>query len=152
MSTQPTWNPTQIFDQNKGLKLTSDEIFGIRYNLPRAQDGGFYVDAVFEAFGVLQAMFETMQVARDSHHTRENDLGRIIDIPTGDISATKFDLINVEKDALYLAGYKAAKEFLLGWSWENHLALRGIDFEQWQIAVAQAEATKPAEQESIAIG
>lgn len=57
MSTQPTWNPTRIFDQNEGLKLTSDEIFGIRYNLPRAQDGGFYVDAVFEGGGVKGTAF-----------------------------------------------------------------------------------------------
>ncbi|PSN16969.1 phospholipase [filamentous cyanobacterium CCT1] len=79
------------------------------------------------ALGILRAMVETMQVARDNHHIRKNELGRIINIATGNISATQFDLTNADKDSLYRSGYAAAKAFLLKWSWEGHLRDRGFE-------------------------
>ncbi|MGG6239182.1 patatin-like phospholipase family protein [Nodosilinea sp. AN01ver1] len=79
------------------------------------------------ALGILRAMVETMQVARDNHHIRKNEMGRIINIATGKISATQFDLTNADKDSLYRSGYAAAKAFLLRWSWEAHLRDRGFE-------------------------
>ncbi|PSR16614.1 phospholipase [filamentous cyanobacterium CCP3] len=89
------------------------------------------------ALGILRAMVETMQVARDNHHIRKNEMGRIINIATGGISATQFDLTSADKDTLYRSGYQAAKAFLLAWSWDNHLAQRG--FAPSEIAKADQE-------------
>jgi NTE family protein len=126
LSNFPLW----IYDAPPG-QTPKCPTFGFRLVEPATKP-----ELVKGAVGILQAMFETMQVARDSHHTRENDLGRIIDINTGDISATQFDLTNADKDALYLAGYTAAKKFLLDWSWEDHLAERGVGAEAGQRAIA----------------
>ncbi len=90
------------------------------------------------AFGILRAMFETMQVARDNHHMRNNDLGRVIDIETGQISATQFDLTNANKDTLYRSGYAAAKAFLTQWSWDAHLRDRGFEAAAASAAVRQS--------------
>jgi len=99
------------------------------------------------ALGIMQAMFATMQVARDSHHIRENDQGRVINIPTTvhvgheikQISATQFDLTTEDKQQLYLSGYKAAKAFLQQWSWEAHLQQRGFGKANVQPAPAKMQ-------------
>lgn len=79
------------------------------------------------ALGILRAMVETMQVARDNHHIRKNEMGRIINIATGGISATQFDLTSADKDTLYREGYQSAKAFLLQWNWDQHLKERGFE-------------------------
>jgi NTE family protein len=117
LSNFPLW----IYDAELGQRPNCPT-FGFR--LQEKQEAA--AEPVKGAFGILKAMIETMQVARDSHHTRQNDLGRIIDIKIDNIPATKFDLTNEEKDKLYEDGYKAAKAFLQQWSWNEHLAKRGF--------------------------
>lgn len=75
---------------------------------------------------MLAGMFETMMVARDLYHQRNNDQGRVIAIDTTGITATQFNLSNEEKDRLYYQGYTSARRFLLDqWNWDKHLMSRG---------------------------
>jgi NTE family protein len=78
------------------------------------------------AIGVLGGVLETMMLGRDRRHLRFNDQGRVIDIPTLDVSATAFNLDNDTKDFLYTQGYRAARNFLRTWSWSEHLKSRGF--------------------------
>jgi hypothetical protein len=50
-----------------------------------------------------------------------------IDLSNVDVTATKFNLTNGDKDALYTRGYQSARTFFRDqWSWKKHLAARGF--------------------------
>jgi NTE family protein len=49
-------------------------------------------------------------------------------VDTSNVSSTKFNLTNDDKDYLYRQGYERTKEFLLDrWDWQTHLQSRGYD-------------------------
>jgi NTE family protein len=67
-----------------------------------------------------------MNAAHDRKALEEADLARIIKIPTGRYSATDFDLTPADRQWLHDSGYRAAEEFLDGWSWEGYVAERSL--------------------------
>jgi NTE family protein len=73
---------------------------------------------------MTRAMVRTMNTAHDRKALEEADLRRIVKIPTGRYAATDFDLTPADREWLIESGYRAAKEFLEGWSWEEYLAER----------------------------
>jgi NTE family protein len=73
---------------------------------------------------MTRAMVRTMNTAHDRKALAEADLRRIVKIPTGHISATDFDLTPADREWLIESGYRAAKEFLEAWSWEEYVAER----------------------------
>jgi NTE family protein len=73
---------------------------------------------------MTRAMVRTMNTAHDRKALEEADLARIVKIPTGRYSATDFDLTAADRQWLHDSGYRATKEFLGGWSWEQYLAER----------------------------
>jgi len=73
---------------------------------------------------MTRAMVRTMNTAHDRKALEEADLRRIVKIPTGRYTATDFDLTPADREWLIESGYRAAKEFLQGWSWEEYLAER----------------------------
>jgi NTE family protein len=73
---------------------------------------------------MTRAMVRTMNTAHDRKALEEADLRRIVKIPTGHISATDFDLTPADRAWLIESGYRAAKEFLEEWSWEEYVAER----------------------------
>jgi NTE family protein len=73
---------------------------------------------------MTRAMVRTMNIAHDRKALEEADLRRIVKIPTGHISATDFDLTLADREWLVESGYRAAKEFLAGWSWERYMEER----------------------------
>jgi NTE family protein len=84
---------------------------------------------VRNAFDVLSGMITTMRFAHDRFYLQEKELGRVINIDLTDVNvtATKFNLTDPDKDALYTHGYQAARTFFLNqWSWKRHLAARGF--------------------------
>jgi len=114
LSNFPLW----IFDAPLGVKPKCPT-FG--FQLTEAENS----KPITGAHHVFGSMIATMQVARDKHYLHQTDKGRVVNIDTGTISATKFDLDTVDKQTLYLAGYEAAKDFLVNrWDWEAHLQER----------------------------
>jgi NTE family protein len=75
---------------------------------------------------MTRAMVRTMNTAHDRKALEEADLARIIKIPTGRYSATDFDLTPADRQWLHDSGYRAAKEFLDGWSWEGYVGERSL--------------------------
>jgi len=73
---------------------------------------------------MTRAMVRTMNTAHDRKALEEADLKRIIKIPTGHYTATDFDLRQADREWLIESGYRAAKQFLEGWSWEGYVAGR----------------------------
>ena len=73
---------------------------------------------------MTRAMVRTMNVAHDRKALEDADLKRIVKIPTGRYSATDFDLTPADRSWLLDSGYRAAKEFIAGWSWEEYIADR----------------------------
>lgn len=51
------WKPSHIFTVDKTLRLSPAEKVAIQRKLPRAEDGNYYVDAVFEGGGVKGTAF-----------------------------------------------------------------------------------------------
>ena len=73
---------------------------------------------------MTRAMVRTMNVAHDRKALEDADLKRIVKIPTGKYSATDFDLTPADRRWLLDSGYRAAKEFIAGWSWDRYVAER----------------------------
>ncbi|GIO21445.1 patatin-like phospholipase family protein [Oceanobacillus sp. J11TS1] len=69
-------------------------------------------------------IFKTMFQAHDLRHLNEGTRERTIQIPTGDITATDFELSDDEIEYLYQSGYSSAKKFLANWDFEAHKANR----------------------------
>ncbi|GHH98676.1 patatin-like phospholipase family protein [Neobacillus kokaensis] len=73
---------------------------------------------------LFKNIFKTMLQAHDLRHMNEETIGRTIQIPTGDINATDFELNDDEIDFLYKSGYTSAKEFLSKWDFEQYKVKR----------------------------
>ncbi|MBS4178362.1 patatin-like phospholipase family protein [Lederbergia citrea] len=73
---------------------------------------------------LFKNIFKTMLQAHDLRHMNEETLERTIQIPTGNINATDFDLNQDEIDFLYRSGYTSTKEFLAKWDFEKYKVKR----------------------------
>jgi NTE family protein len=79
------------------------------------------VDAVIPTpLHLFKNIFKTMLQAHDLRHLNEETRERTIQIPTGDINSTDFQLNEEEINFLYQSGYQSAKEFLSQWDFEKH--------------------------------
>ncbi|QBQ04207.1 patatin-like phospholipase family protein [Sporosarcina pasteurii] len=79
------------------------------------------IDAVIPTpLHLFKNIFKTMLQAHDLRHLDEETLERTIQIPTGDINATDFELSDEEVAFLYQSGYTSTKEFLSKWDFERH--------------------------------
>jgi len=120
LSNFPIW----IYDS---MCQPSCPTFGIILHEPNS-------DERFKIKGVLsymEAIFRTMMKAHDQRSIHSDDyFHRLIKVPTGDISATDFNITQEEKAVLYNSGYRATKEFFNDWSWPKYLKwakqVRGI--------------------------
>ncbi|OIK09064.1 phospholipase [Bacillus sp. MUM 116] len=73
---------------------------------------------------LLKNIFKTMLQAHDLRYMNEETIERTIQIPTGDINATDFELNEDEIDFLYKSGYTSTKEFLSKWDFEQYKVKR----------------------------
>jgi len=73
---------------------------------------------------LFKNIFKTMLQAHDLRHLNEETIERTVQIPTGDINTTDFELNKEEIDFLYKSGYISAKEFLSKWDFEQYKAKR----------------------------
>lgn len=73
---------------------------------------------------LFKNIFKTMLQAHDLRHLKEETFERTIQIPTGDINVTDFELNKDEIDFLYRSGYTSTKEFLSKWDFEQYKAKR----------------------------
>ncbi|MGE8080141.1 patatin-like phospholipase family protein [Peribacillus loiseleuriae] len=69
---------------------------------------------------LFKNIFKTMLQAHDLRYMNKETIERTIQIPTGDISATDFELNKDEIDFLYKSGYNSTKEFLSKWDFEQY--------------------------------
>ncbi len=93
---------------------------------PRFPTFGFHfvkdevnIDAVIPTpIHLFKNIFKTMLQAHDLRYMDEETIERTIQIPTGNINATDFELNEDETEFLYKSGYTSAKEFLSQWDFE----------------------------------
>lgn len=111
-----------------GFQLVEDgtEALGEDYNMPAVVEQRTKPQPIKGATGVLAGVLETMMMGRDRRHLRINDQGRVMNIYTLGISATKFQLSDRDKSRLYAQGYRVARSFLRTWNWSDHLNSRGF--------------------------
>lgn len=69
---------------------------------------------------LFKNIVKTMLQAHDLRYMNEETIERTIQISTGDINATDFELGEEEMNFLYQSGYTSAKEFLANWDFEKH--------------------------------
>ncbi|WP_339231078.1 patatin-like phospholipase family protein [Oceanobacillus sp. FSL K6-2867] len=69
---------------------------------------------------LFRNIFTTMLQAHDLRHLNDMTIDRTIQIPTGDISTTNFDLTEQQTSLLLQAGYDSAKAFLSTWDFKQH--------------------------------
>lgn len=69
---------------------------------------------------LFKNIFKTMLQAHDLRHLNKDTIERTIQIPTGNINATDFELNEDEIDFLYKSGYTSTKEFLSKWDFEKY--------------------------------
>lgn len=69
----------------------------------------------------MQAIFSTMLKAHDRRAISGQDyFQRLIQVPTGNVATTDFDMTSQKKEGLYHSGFVAAKDFLDDWSWPRY--------------------------------
>lgn len=73
---------------------------------------------------LFKNIFKTMLQAHDLRHLNEETKERTIQIPTGNINATDFNLNKDEINFLYHSGYTSTKKFLSTWDFEQYKAKR----------------------------
>lgn len=73
---------------------------------------------------LFKNIFKTMLQAHDLRHLNEETKERTIQIPTGNINATDFNLKKDEIDFLYHSGYTSTKKFLSKWDFEQYKVKR----------------------------
>lgn len=73
---------------------------------------------------LFKNIFKTMLQAHDLRHLNEETKERTIQIPTGNINATDFNLNKDEIDFLYHSGYTSTKKFLSQWDFEQYRVKR----------------------------
>lgn len=81
-----------------------------------------------EYFG---ALFGTMMKAHDRRFIRPGDYQyRTIKVPVSGVKTTDFGISSAKKEELYHGGFRAAKDFLFNWRWDDYLAwatkMRGV--------------------------
>jgi NTE family protein len=83
------------------------------------------IDAVIPTpLHLFKNIFKTMIQAHDLRHLNKETIERTIQIPTGDINATDFELDMDEINFLYMSGYNSTKEFLSKWDFEQYKVKR----------------------------
>lgn len=107
---------------------------GTRPNCPtlgfRLSKNATKIPEIKTAASVVSNMILTMMVARDKRYMRLHDQHRVITIDTGSISETQFALKIEDKEAMYIKGYQATKNFLMNsWNWDKYLSERGVSME-----------------------
>ncbi|TYR81651.1 patatin-like phospholipase family protein [Priestia megaterium] len=112
LSNFPIW----LFDTDEPKFPT----FGFRF-VKETINAGAVIPTPFHLF---KNIFKTMMQAHDLRHINKETKERTIQIPTGTITATDFELNKEEFHFLYQSGYDAAKAFLSTWSFEQHKANR----------------------------
>jgi len=118
LSNFPIW----IFDTDNPRFPT----FGFRFVKDKVN-----IDAVIPTpLHLFKNIIKTMIQAHDLRYLNKETIERTIQIPTGDINATDFELDKDEIDFLYKSGYTSTKEFLSKW-----------DFEQYKIKRMQRSKT-----------
>lgn len=113
LSNFPIW----IFDSKEEPRFPT---FGFRFVKEEIQMGAVIPTPVH----LFKNIFKTMLQAHDLRHLTEETKERTIQIPTGGITATDFDLKDEEIALLYQSGYSAAKAFLQGFEFEKYKELR----------------------------
>ncbi|MFK9094764.1 patatin-like phospholipase family protein [Bacillus salipaludis] len=119
------YNKSYILD---GGLLSNFPIWIFDTDNPRFPTFGFHfvkeelnIDAVIPTpLHLFKNIFKTMLQAHDLRYMNEETIERTIQIPTGDINATDFELNEEETDFLYKSGYTSAKEFLSDWDFEQY--------------------------------
>ncbi|MEH7309197.1 patatin-like phospholipase family protein [Neobacillus drentensis] len=108
LSNFPIW----IFDTENPRFPT----FGFRFVKDKVN-----IDAVIPTpLHLFKNIFKTMLQAHDLRYLNKETIERTIQIPTGDINATDFELNKDEIDFLYKSGYTSTKEFLSKWDFEQY--------------------------------
>jgi NTE family protein len=112
LSNFPIW----IFDMENPRFPT----FGFRFVKDKVN-----IDAVIPTpLHLFKNIFKTMLQAHDLRYLNEETIERTIQIPTGDINATDFELNEDDIDFLYKSGYTSTKEFLSKWDFEQYKVKR----------------------------
>lgn len=122
-------NKSYILD---GGLLSNFPIWIFDTDNPRFPTFGFHfvkdkvnIDAVIPTpIHLFKNIFKTMLQAHDLRHLNEETIERTIQIPTGDINATDFELNEDEINFLYKSGYTSTKEFLSKWDFEQYKVKR----------------------------
>jgi len=108
--------PIHIFDSERVPEWPT---FGILLKEPDA-------DQPADTNGLInygKAIFKTMMRAHDRRNISPQDYSiRLIQVPTGDIDTTDFDISQTDKNFLWHSGYTAGKNFMEKWSWPNYVA------------------------------
>ncbi|MBY0147927.1 patatin-like phospholipase family protein [Neobacillus niacini] len=112
LSNFPIW----IFDTDNPCFPT----FGFRFVKDKVN-----INAVIPTpLHLFKNIFKTMLQAHDLRHLNEETKERTIQIPTGNINATDFNLKKDEIDFLYHSGYTSTKNFLSKWDFEQYKVKR----------------------------
>ncbi len=82
------------------------------------------VEGSFTIVDYLKSLVATMLAAHDRLALERADNVRTVDIPTLGIGTTQFRLSREQKQRLYEAGRRAAREFLEQFDYEEHLRVR----------------------------
>lgn len=86
------WQPSHVFAADKTLRLTDDERAKIHKQLPQAEDGNYYIDAVFEGGGVKGTAFlGVLQCLNDAGIRLRKVAGTSAGAITAALIATGFD-------------------------------------------------------------
>ncbi|MEH7502572.1 patatin-like phospholipase family protein [Neobacillus drentensis] len=108
--------PIWIFDTDNPRFPT----FGFRFVKDKVN-----IDAVIPTpLHLFKNIFKTMLQAHDLRYLNKETIERTIQIPTGDINATDFELDMDEINFLYMSGYNSTKEFLSKWDFEQYKVKR----------------------------
>lgn len=113
LSNFPIW----IFDSKEEPRFPT---FGFRFVKDEIKMGAVIPTPVH----LFKNIFKTMLQAHDLKHLTEETKERTIQIPTGGITATDFELSEEEMNFIYESGYSSAKAFLEGWDFEKYKELR----------------------------
>ncbi|WP_411334850.1 patatin-like phospholipase family protein [Metabacillus indicus] len=113
LSNFPIW----LFDSKEEPRFPT---FGFRFIKEEIKAGAVIPTPVH----LFKNMFKTMLQAHDLRHLTEETKGRTVQIPTGGITATDFDLNKDEIEFLYQSGYSSAQQFLKSFDFEKYKEIR----------------------------
>lgn len=131
LSNFPIW----IFDRPT-QQLPRWPTFGVRLGSPEQRAdvlpaaaaprtleiGGFSIPLEAGSFAEFAwALVETMAKFHDRLYLDTHTFARTIGVPTGGLSGTAFDLSDEQKRALFVAGQRAAEDFLARWDFREYI-------------------------------